>query len=279
MHPPASSLAPVPTSHESKWHDTTTISSGRSRPRSSRDDVGRVGVGIETRFHLQAHAQTLATGRQAREPLCVFGRDRGSRNLRDTGAVGEHAGVGRPQAVGSDRAHEHRDRAVLSRLRGAVGAVGDRLAVAAIGRVEQHDAPARLGAAALEFGEAADDEQVGLDAVARRADAHAETEHRYAVRARRDQVERLGAADPLRDLHGVGPDLVEAIGLHRRDRPRDGVFERLRAAQSMAERVGQQRETIPGELVRRGRRDHARDRLAIRVDERRPLRAHRRDTQ
>ncbi len=114
---------------------------------------------------------------------------------------------------------------------------------------------------------------------ARRADAHAEAEHRDAVRARSDQVERLGAADPLRDLHGIGPHLVEPVRLHRRDRPRDGVFERLRAAESMAERVGQQREAIPRELVGRGRGDHARDRLAIRVDERRRLRAQRRHTQ
>ncbi len=34
-HPPPSSVAPAPTSHESRWPLTTTISPGRSRPRIS----------------------------------------------------------------------------------------------------------------------------------------------------------------------------------------------------------------------------------------------------
>ncbi len=241
-----------------------------------RDDVGRVGVRFEMRVHLQAHAQALTAGRQARESLRVFGRDRRRGNLRDAGAIRQHARMRRAQAVRAHRAHQHRDRAVLRRLRRAVGAIGDRLSVATIRGVEQHDAAAGLGAAAFEFGEAADDEQVGLDAVARRADAHAEAEHRDAMGARRHQVERLGAADPLRDLHRVGPHLVEPVRFHRRHRPRDGVLEGLRAAEAMAERVGQQRQAIPRELVGCGRGNHPRDRLPIRVDKRRRLRAQRR---
>ena len=243
------------------------------------DDVGRIGVRLEMRLHLQAHAKTLAAGCLARESLRVFSRDRRRRNLRHARAVDEHAGVWRPQAVGAERAHQHRDRAVLCGLRRAVGAVRDGLPVAAVRRVEQHDAPTSLGAAALELGEAADDEQVRLDALAWSAGTQAKAEHRDAVRARGDQVEGLGAADPLRDLHRIGPHLVEPVRLHRRDRPRDGVFERLRAAEAMAKGVGQKGQAIPRELIGCRRGNDARDWLAIRIDERRGLRPKRRRAQ
>ena len=55
------------------------------------------------------------------------------------------------------------------------------------------------------------------------------------------------AAHPVRHFYRLGADVVEAVVLHLRDRPVDGVLERLGSAQAMAEGVAEQREAFPGE--------------------------------
>ena len=60
-------------------------------------------------------------------------------------------------------------------------------------------------------------------------------------------LDALLAAHPVRHLHRLGADVVEAVLLHLGHGPLDGVLERLRAAQAMAERVAEQREALPRE--------------------------------
>ena len=71
-----------------------------------------------------------------------------------------------------------------------------------------------LVAGGVELVEAADDEEFGLDAVGRRADAVAEAEHRQRMPARRDDLQALGAAHPVRHLDRLEPHVLEAVAAH-----------------------------------------------------------------
>ena len=102
MQPPPSSMAPVPTSHESKWPPTTTISSGRSRPRISAMTLAESASGSQRRVHRRGAAARAGPRAARRARRCgVFDGDRRRRNLRHAGAIGQHAGVRRPQAIGA----------------------------------------------------------------------------------------------------------------------------------------------------------------------------------
>ena len=189
MHPTPSSDAPMPTSHESKWPPTRTISSGSSLPRISPMTLADSASALESRLHPQPDAHAPAAIGDPLHALGVFGRDRRGRNLRDAVRVVHAAGVRRAQARRADGAHEHGHRPVTRRRAGAAGAVLVRLAVARVDRVEEHDLALRLGAALRELVEALDDHHVGFDARGRRGHAAAEAEQRDHVARRLDDLQ------------------------------------------------------------------------------------------
>ena len=100
--------------------------------------------------------------------------------------------MGQPLAGRPDRAHERRDRAVRGRTRRTIRSHGTRRGVRRDGTLSSDDAASARGGVPLEVLEAPDDEDFGLDAGGRRADAVAETEHRQRVmrRARRSPRSR-----------------------------------------------------------------------------------------
>ena len=141
MHPPPSSVEPVPTSHESKWPPTTTISSGRLAAADLADDVEGVGVGQEPRLHPQPQADPGAAVLHPLQPLGVLGRHRRG---RESSAARRRSGARRCAAsagpAGPTDADQHRDRAARRRARRAVAAIGDGLAVGRERHVEEDDA-------------------------------------------------------------------------------------------------------------------------------------------
>ena len=77
------------------------------------------------------------------------------------------------------------------------------------------------------------------------------------VPALADDLGMLASANPPRHHDRLGVHVLQAVGLHRLDRPLNGAGEIGRAAQSGAKRVGQFGETPPCEVIRRCRLDQA----------------------
>ena len=75
------------------------------------DDVGRLGVGVEMRLHLQPDDDRVAAVGHALQPVGVFGRDGRCRDLRRVSRVLQRAGVRRAQAGGPTDRTSTRDRA------------------------------------------------------------------------------------------------------------------------------------------------------------------------
>ena len=94
-----------------------------------------------------------------------------------------------------------------------------------------------------------DDHHLGFDARRRRGDAAAKAEHRHDVMRRIGDLEALVAAHPARHHHALGVHVLEAVLLHRLDRPRDRAIEVVGAADALAEGVGELGEAIPRELI------------------------------
>ena len=171
------------------------------------------------------------------------------RNLADALGVAHHAGVRRVHRVGSHRADEARHGADLGGAAGAVEAVLDGLPVGRERGVEEHDLANRLVLPSRQLVERADDEHVGLDAFGRRADAAAEPEHPHRLPARLDEHELLLAPHPARHHHVLAVDVFEAVGLHLRQDPVDGLFEAGAAAEAVAERVAEVGQTVEAAAV------------------------------
>ena len=70
--PPPSSVAPAPTSHESRWPLTTTISSGRSRPRISPTTLADSTSGSKWRLHPKADDDAVVAVGHALQPVGVL---------------------------------------------------------------------------------------------------------------------------------------------------------------------------------------------------------------
>ena len=268
MQPTPSSDAPVPTSHESMWPPSSTISCG-ARGRESRRRRW------PTRRRLRSAPPSIRRTRTG--TLRARRRAMRSASSADTDAAG--IGVtpwpycrlpvcGGPQAGRPDAAHERGDRAQLRRGARAAGAVGHRVAVGRERRVEQHDASFDLGGVRAQIVEAVDDDDLGLEAVRRRADRTAKTQDRQRMPRRADDLGALAAAHPARHHHRLGAHVLEAVALHRLGGPGDRAFEILGSAQPVAVRVGQLRQAAPGEVVGGRRVDQTGARVAIGIEPR-----------
>ena len=66
------------------------------------------------------------------------------------------------------------------------------------------------------------------------------------VPARRDDLRAFLTAHPVRHLDRFGAHVLQAVLLHLLDGPLDGVLERLRSAEPIAERVAEVGEPLPG---------------------------------
>ena len=219
---------------------------GQLAPADFADDVGGVRVGKEVRLHLQTDACGRPAVLHPLKALGILDRHRGSGNLRLPVRVVECAGVRRTQAGRPDRAHEDRDGAEGRGARRTGPAELHCFTISREGRVEEHDSAGNPGPRGLELLERPHDEHFGLDAWGWSADAVAEPQHDHLVLDRRDDLRALLPAYPVRHLDRFEVHVLEAVLLHFRGRPRDRVFERLRAAQAIPERVGQQRQAFPG---------------------------------
>ena len=140
MQPPPSSLAPVPTSHESKWPPT---SDDLLRPLASAklaDDVVGLAVGLEVRLHRQLHADRHAAVLQPLEAVGVLGGNRRRGNLRPLSArsaVAPVCGVRSP--VGPTERTSTATAPSAAAREGPLGSIRHRRAVVGERDVEEHD--------------------------------------------------------------------------------------------------------------------------------------------
>ena len=203
-------------------------------------------IGQHLGAHLERHADLVAAVDHAAHHHGVFRRHAGVRNLRHRGVVAHAAGVRRAHAVRTRRAGQRRHGTDLGGGDGAKPTERAVVAVVAPLGVVQHDLAFGFGRALREFFKAGHHHHLGGDAGGRRGDAAAQAEHGEQLTTRRDQLQRLSAAHPMRHHHLFALHVGEAVLLHRGGRPQNGVFERLRARQAMAESIGELGDTVPG---------------------------------
>ena len=216
------------------------------------DDVEGVGVGEHPRFHREPEPDGRAPCHHPLEPIGVLSGRRlarlGGRAVGDRRVVVGSSRVGRAKAGRADRPDKSRDGAERRRTGRAGGAVADRFSVGGEGDVEEHHLALDPVSGGVELLEAANDQQLSLDALRRRADAAAETEQDESALTWRDDLEALLAAHPVRHFHRFLADVLQAVLLHLLDGPVDRIFERARSAQPVSERVAELRESLPCEV-------------------------------
>ena len=166
-------------------------------------------------------------------------------NFLDRRVVAHAAGVRRAHAVRTRRARQRRHRASFGRRDGAESTKRSVVAVIAPLCIVQHDLALRFTRALRELVEAGDHHDLGGDAGGRRRNAAAQSEHRQPLTTRRDKLQRLGAAHPMRHHHLFPLHIREAVLLHRGGRPDDRILERLGARQAMAEPIGELGDAVP----------------------------------
>ena len=154
MHPPPSSVAPVPTSHESKWPPDDHDFFRSFAPADFRDDVRGLDVREKVRLHAEADGHAGAARLEPLQPLGIFGGDRGRGDARRAVGISERARVGRSEADRADRPQQHRDRAERGDPRRPVRPILHRLAVRRERHVEHDDPTLHVGGARLQVGEA-----------------------------------------------------------------------------------------------------------------------------
>src|SRR5207247_8265016 len=121
----------------------------------------------------------------------------------------------------------------------------DGLAVIGERHVEQDDRTAGAYGAGVQLLETVDDEEIRLDPLGRRRDASAQTEHHDRMSCRVDDLCALFSADPSGHGDDLSMHVLEAIVLHFLDGPLNRAIELRRAAQAVADRVGQLAESAP----------------------------------
>ena len=245
MQPTPSSEAPtggIPGIEVSTDHHDLV---GPLASRDFADHVGALDVGKRRGRHPELHGDRHAACDEAGEALRVLDRHGRRRNLRRALQVAHGARVGRTQADGAHRPHEHSHGAMTGGVDRAIGAIGDGLAVARERHVVEDDPPRHLGGPLVQFIEAADHEQRGSDAVRGRADAAAEAQHHEGRRDRGLDRERLVTAHPVGCHRLLEADVLESVGAHRLGGPFACELQVARTGQPPAERVAQLREAIP----------------------------------
>ena len=119
--------------------------------------------------------------------------------------------------------------------------------------------PLHAFAGRVELLEAVDDQQLGLDACGRRADAVAEAEHDQRLRDRPDDLQALAGREP-----SAGPSRVPVWTFSRPSLFISSTAQRIAASRlgeplsAIAERVAQLGQALPGEV----RRDRLADQAA-----------------
>ena len=225
---------------------SSTISSGRSRPRSSPTTLA-LGASGSVRA---PSASSTSTGPRAREPrqqVGVLDRDGRGGDLAHAVVVAERAGVRRAQAHRRHRAHENGEGAAPGGLRGGVQPRLHALGVARIvvllvvGRhamVDEGDRPVERSPRSS-GGRRGCRRRPPARVACRRTDAAAEPEERHGPIDRSNDPGPLRAADPVRDLHRLEMHVVEAVVAHLPDGPRERLVERRRAGDPVADPVGE----------------------------------------
>ncbi len=209
------------------------------------------------------NSHLLTELRHVAHPHRVLDSDRGGRDLRLLLVVAQRAGVRRGDAQAGGGADKGRDRSKGCRSRGTGGTVAYGAPVSfPVDGVDDDLALDVLATERLELVEAADDDDRRGDAALGGADAAPEAEHRQLALDRRDHVQRLLAAHPVRDHHRLLADR-ETLGRHRLGRPVDRLRQSGRAAQTMPDHGGQVGETLPALDVGQGRAQNPAGRLRI----------------
>ncbi len=211
------------------------------------DDVGGISIGQEPGVHFQADTNLRAAVLHPLQALRVLDGDGGAGNLRHPFRVAQSAGVGRAQAGWADGADERGDGAKLRRPRWPRASILHGFGIRGEGNVEENDLAAHARAGSIELVERPHDQHLGFDTFGWRADAVAEAEHDEARSEGCRDFDAFLAANPVRNFHRFGPDVVEPILLHLGDRPLDRALQRLRTAEPMSERVSEEREAFPRE--------------------------------
>ena len=113
--------------------------------------------------------------------------------------------------------------------------------------VEEDDAPPRPFSEQVELGLGAYDLDVGRDTARGCPDAVAQAQQGQALHTRREEGQRLVAANPLMRRHGLGAHVLVSVGRERAHGPLHGLLERGAPRQPVPDAV-----TQPGELAIRG---------------------------
>ena len=230
-----------------------------------RDDVPRNAVGQHTRLHLESHSDRLTAGRHARKHVGVLKRDCGMRDFFHAIGVRHAAGVRRLHRERPNRPNQARHRPGPSRVDRALRADSHRLVILGERHVEEHDFAPGLGGTLLEIVKPADHQHVSRKAFGRRADAATQTEHRQLAVARRDQLNRLVAANPARHRDLLSTNVLEAVHFHLSETPIDGRLKIGRASEAGPKRVAHRGQARKPEYTVRRRLDQPpRFRLIIR---------------
>ena len=123
-------------------------------------------------------------------------------------------------------------------------------------------------AVCVELFEAAHDEHFRFDPVGRRSDTVTKAQHYERSLPRRSDFRALPSAHPVRHRDWFGVDILEAVLLHLRDRPLNGVFQSFGPAEAVAECIAHQRQPVPRERARQCVADNPGRDIAIGVDPR-----------
>src|SRR5262249_14795006 len=101
----------------------------------------------------------------------------------------------------------------------------------------------------VEFVEAVDDQDLGLQALGRRSDAVAQPEHHERLPDWLDDLSTLATADPMWNDDLFSANVLQAVAFHFRDRPFNGSLQLRRTGQTMTDRVGEVRQSTPRERI------------------------------
>ena len=210
---------------------------GMLAPGNLADHVARIRIRFHVRGHLQMNLHGHLILRKSRQHHGIFKRYRRRRNLRLRFVVNHGAGVRNLHRQRRDRPHQHRHRPQRRGPRSSIGAIHDRLPIALVNFVVNHNFSTYASAAQFrELIEVVHDDRIGRDPARWSPDAHPQAQHMQRPGLRREQPGRFGSAHPMRNFHRNRAHVAQTVALHLLFAPLDRARQRFRAAQPVPDR-------------------------------------------
>jgi hypothetical protein len=242
---------------------------GSLAPAQLADHVERVGVGQKFRVHFQKDARGDSAILHALQLVGVLGRNGRRGDLGRAFRIAQRAGMGKTEARRTDGSDQRCRGAERGRARCTGAAELHGLAISGERDVERDDPALHATSGSVELFVAAHDEDIRFDAGWRRPDAVTQTEHHESLPAGGNDLGTLLTPHPVRHLDRLGVDVFKTVPLHFRDRPLDGILQRLRATEPVAKGIADVGEAFPCERRRHRFADQPCRRCAVRLQRRR----------